>query len=147
MPFDGAGLVFDERVSKLDEVIDLVASPDKWCKGVLRTYDGRYCIRGAIIAVKGECCLAPIVLRSIRGVTRKHYLSIEAFNDHYDTDHARVLTVLVHARDVLVSGELDPGSSKTFALAHWRASLWALLAGPSVANLARSSASIANSGQ
>jgi hypothetical protein len=44
MPFDGVGFASDDRVSKLDQVISLLATPDKWCKGQFNTPDGRYCI-------------------------------------------------------------------------------------------------------
>jgi hypothetical protein len=43
MPFDGVGFASD------DQVISLLATPDKWCKGQFNTPDGRYCIRGAIM--------------------------------------------------------------------------------------------------
>ena len=51
MPFDGVGYIGNESVRKMDEVIDLLGTPDKWCKGALRSHDGRYCIRGAVRAV------------------------------------------------------------------------------------------------
>src|SRR5260370_7539534 len=50
MPFDGVGFGFDDRVGKIDKVINLLATPHRWCKGTLRTHDGRHCIRGAIMA-------------------------------------------------------------------------------------------------
>ena len=101
MPFDGIGFAFDERVTKMDRVIELIATPDKWCRHTLRTYDGQRCIRGAMVAVEAHC-LAPIILRTIREVTGKHYFSIESFNDHPSTDHAQVLRVLAKARDELI---------------------------------------------
>src|SRR5438552_5749187 len=95
MPFDGIGFAFDDRVSKIDEVIDLLATPDKWCKAQFKTPDGRYCLRGAIRAVEGAEFLKPIVLRAIREVTGERYLRIEAFNDYSYTQHTQVLRVLV----------------------------------------------------
>ena len=68
MPFDGVGLGFDDRMYKIDRVIDLLATPDRWCKGTLWTHDGRHCIRAAITAVDGAT-LRPIVLRAINEVT------------------------------------------------------------------------------
>jgi hypothetical protein len=53
MPFDGVGFRLDDRASKIDQVIDLLATSDKWCKGQFRTADGRYCIHGAITVVQG----------------------------------------------------------------------------------------------
>src|SRR6184192_3522986 len=94
MPFDGIGFAFDDRVSKIDEVINLLATPDKWCKAQFKTPDGRYCLRGAIRAVEGAEFLKPIVLRAIREVTGERYLRTESFNDHPYTQHAQVLRVL-----------------------------------------------------
>jgi hypothetical protein len=106
MPFDGIGFAFDERVSKMNQVIQLLATPDKWCKGTLKTYDGHRCIRGAMMDVADAHCLAPIILRAIREVTEKHYFSIETFNDHPYTDHAQVLRVLSRAFDDLIRAQI-----------------------------------------
>lgn len=106
MPFDGVGLGLDERVGKIDKVIELLATPDRWCKGTLKTHDGRRCIRGAIMAVDGVGTLQPVVLRAINEVTGRHYRRIESFNDHPDTDHGQVVEVLSRARDDLVAGRL-----------------------------------------
>ena len=69
MPFDGVGLGLDDRVGKIDRVIDLLGTPERWCKGTLKTHDGRRCIRGAIMAVDGVGTLQPAVLRAINEVT------------------------------------------------------------------------------
>jgi hypothetical protein len=106
MPFDGVELGFDERMYKMDKVIDLLAAPERWCKGKFRTYDGRHCIRGAIMAVDGLGTLRPIVLRAINEVTGRHYRSIEAFNDHPITDNTQVVEVLARARTNLAMGHL-----------------------------------------
>ena len=87
MPFDGVGLGLDDRVGKIDKVIDLLGTSDRWCKGTLKTHDGRRCIRGAIMAVDGVGTLQPVVLRAINEVTGRHYRRIESFNDHPDTNH------------------------------------------------------------
>src|SRR5207237_3720628 len=60
MPFDGIGFACD-RVNKIDEVIRLLATADRWCKTQFETPDGRYCLRGAIRAVEGAEVLKPIV--------------------------------------------------------------------------------------
>src|ERR1041384_5900827 len=104
MPFDGVGLGLDERVGKIDKVIDLLATPDKWCKGTLKTHDGRRCLAGAIMAVDGVVTLQPVVLRAINEVTGRHYRRIESFNDHPDTDHVQVVEVLSRGRGALVAG-------------------------------------------
>jgi hypothetical protein len=65
---------------QIHRVIDLLATPEKWCKATLRTIDGRHCIRGALLEADGLGTLGPIVLRAINEVTGRHYRSIEAFN-------------------------------------------------------------------
>src|SRR5260370_9579051 len=108
MPFDGVGFALDDRVGKIDKVIDLLATPNKWCKGNFKTPDGRYCIRGAIMAVDGADYLRPIVLRAIREVTGKQYRRIESFTDHVDTYHPQVLAVLMRAREQFLISQIDP---------------------------------------
>ena len=103
MPFDGVGFPIDDRVSKIDQVTDLLATPDQWCKAQFKTHDGRYCIRGAMMAVQGADFLKPIMLKAIREVTGQRYLRIESFNDHPYTQHAQVLRVLMRARQLVVS--------------------------------------------
>src|SRR5215813_14355561 len=120
MPFDGVGFAFQDRVSKIDQVIDLLATPDKWCQGSYKTPDGRYCIRGAIVTVEGANNLRPIVLQAIREVTGKHYFRIESFNDHADTNHAQVVQVLMRARADLISAQMDMKHSGTIT---WRVRL------------------------
>lgn len=125
MPFDGIEFALDDRLSKMDQVISLLDAPNKWCKGVLKTYDGKYCLRGAIMAVHDGLSLQPVVLRAIREVTGKHYLRIEGFNDRAETDHDQVLAVLERARNHLISAHL--GHRSTSALVTWREKLPALL--------------------
>jgi hypothetical protein len=93
-------------MGKIDKVINLLATPDRWCKGTLRTHDGRHCIRGAIMAVDGVGTLQPVVLRAINEVTGRHYRRIESFNDHPDTVHAQVVEVLARARIDMAAGHL-----------------------------------------
>ena len=121
MPFDGVGLGLDDRVGKIDRVIDLLGTSDRWCKGTLKTHDGRRCIRGAIMAVDGVGTLQPVVLRAINEVTGRHYRRIESFNDHPDTHHGQVVEVLERARDDLIAGRLATLRSKPAAPVGWRA--------------------------
>jgi len=124
MPFDGVGLGLDDRVGKIDRVIDLLGTPDRWCKGTLKTHDGRRCIRGAIMAVDGVGTLQPVVLRAINEVTGRHYRRIESFNDHPDTDHVQVMEVLTRARDDLIVGRLTALRNKpATAPAGWHVKL------------------------
>ena len=83
----------------MDEVIDLLGTPDKWCKGALRSHDGRYCIRGAVRAVDAADALEPSILEAIGQVAGKRFRRIESFNDHPNTSHEQVLAVLHRARD------------------------------------------------
>jgi hypothetical protein len=106
MPFDGVGFTTNETVHKIDEVIDLLATPDKWCKGALRSHDGRYCIRGAVRAVDAADALEPTILDAIGQVAGKRFRRIESFNDHPNTSHEQVLAVLSRARDALYSGDV-----------------------------------------
>jgi hypothetical protein len=80
MPFDGVGFIGNESVRKMDEVIDLLGTPDRWCKGALRSHDGRYCIRGAVRAVDAAETLEPSILEAIGQVAGKRFRRIESFN-------------------------------------------------------------------
>lgn len=104
MPFDGVGFVSDESLQKIDAVIDLLATPDKWCKGALRSHDGRYCIRGAVRAVDGADLLEPTILQSIGEVAGKRFRRIESFNDHPNTSHEQVVAVLTRTRETIRAG-------------------------------------------
>src|SRR5258705_4994181 len=104
MPFDGVGCVVDESVQNVDTVIDLLATPVRWCKGALRSHDGRYCIRGAIRAVNGAELLEPVILQAIGQVAGRRFRRIEAFNDHPNTSHDQVVAVLARARHNIEAG-------------------------------------------
>ena len=122
MPFDGAGFAAGDRVSKIDQVIDLLATPNQWCKAQFKTHDRRYCIRGAMLAVDGAEVLKPVVLQAIREVTGRHYLWIESFNDHPYTQHTEVLRALHRARQLVVNG-WTPGFPQLRERTGWSALL------------------------
>lgn len=105
MPFDG-GLNQGrfEAIEKLDRVVDLLATADRWCKGALVTREGRRCIVGAMQAVGAVGVLRRPVLTAIQEVTGRPYMSIEFFNDCASTTHGLVLDVLARARADLMSG-------------------------------------------
>src|ERR1700719_3853610 len=63
--------------------------------------------------------LRPIVLRAINEVTGRHYRSIEAFNDHPNTDHAQVVEVLARARTDLAVGHLAAIRARPSAPVGW----------------------------
>jgi hypothetical protein len=128
MPFDGVGLIGNESVRKIDEVIDLLATPEKWCKGALRSHDGRYCIRGAVRAVDAADVLEPPILDAIGEVAGKRFRRIESFNDHPNTSHDQVLAVLGRARANLALGRAGPAIQQTApapatGFAAWRGAL------------------------
>ncbi len=98
MPLDGTG--YERRIQaldKIDEVINLLGDESRWCKGFVKTPDGRYCILGAMQAAHAGKELAEPIMLAISQVTgRSHW--IDRFNDHPLTTHADVLKVLQQAR-------------------------------------------------
>ena len=127
MPFDGVGLASDDRLGKIDKVIDLLATPDRWLQGALRDGNGRYCLRGAMMAVDALVSLRPVILRAIKDVTGKYFLQVETFNDHFDTRHDQVLRVLVLARDKIVADRLTAARDTARQQMSWRAKLRAIM--------------------
>jgi hypothetical protein len=116
MPFDGTGYEGRiEALDKMDKVIDLLAREDRWCKQQLRSYDGRRCILGAMMAADATIALKEPILLAIKQVTGRDYLRIEMFNDHPLTTHALVVRVLGQARENIINGvaerALVPASS------------------------------------
>lgn len=104
MPLDDTGFrKHSKPLDKIERVIDLLATQDRWCKGELVTRDGRRCIMGAIEAVRGTDVLVRPVLLAIRQVTARDFGRIERFNDDAATTHALVLTVLSRARDNILN--------------------------------------------
>ena len=124
MPFDGAGFAADQPLQKLDAVIDLLASPRHWCKGVLKTRNGQYCIRGALMEVDALDLLQPVVMQAIHDVAGRRFRRIEHFNDHPNTDHQQVLAVLDRARERIAAGTpaaaLRASPVANSPLARWR---------------------------
>jgi hypothetical protein len=104
MPFDGVGYISNEPLRKIDAVIDLLSVPDKWCKGALRSHDGRYCIRGAVMSVGATDALEPAILQAIGEVAGRRFRRIESFNDYPNTTHEQVVAVLQRARENVAGG-------------------------------------------
>jgi hypothetical protein len=124
MPFDGVGFISTEPVRKIDEVIDLIGTPDRWCKGALRSHDGRYCIRGAVRAVDAGEVLEPAILEAIGQVAGKRFRRIESFNDHPNTSHEHVMAVLDRARENLILGRVGPAPDRLAQRQPSRLSAW-----------------------
>jgi hypothetical protein len=107
MPFDGTGLEGRrEGLSKINKVIELLATEERWGKQQLRSYDGRYCVLGAMMAADAITLKEPVLL-GIKQITGRNYLRIEMFNDHPLTTHGLVLQVLNQTRDNIVAGILE----------------------------------------
>jgi len=106
MPFDGKEYITRiDAVQKIDQVIELLSSPDRWCKGALyRPSGGQRCILGAIQAVDAVAMLRVPVLHAIHQITGKNYQHIETFNDARSTTHPLVMQVLLRARGNLSEG-------------------------------------------
>lgn len=110
MPFDGAEFfVPGERLQRLETVIQLIDDPASWGKGTLKSSDGRYCIRGAIIAAGGIGVLEPPILEAVNQVTGKAYARIEQFNDDAATNHQLVCRVLARTWENLADGTAVTG--------------------------------------
>jgi TorA maturation chaperone TorD len=99
MPFDD--LMLEEQsdaLAKIDKVIALLATEDKWCKFFAESSDGRRCLWGAMWAEDATSIVEKPVLDAIRRVTGEHHWQIDTFNDHPTTTHAAILEVLHQAR-------------------------------------------------
>lgn len=112
MPFDGTGREpCFEALGKIDQVIDLLASDDRWCKGRIYTEDGRRCLLGALKSANAQSTLKAPILAAIRQVTGRQFTSIPRFNDDLATTHATVLRVLERARANIEAGVYEPPRS------------------------------------
>ena len=126
MPFDGTQAPRLIAYEKIEEVMKLIGSEDRWCKGSLSTLDGRRCLVAAMQTVHAQQMLEPIVLHAIRDVTGKHFRRIERFNDHRTTSHATVMQVLGRARDSLFESALVPAQQAVHGgFGGWLRRMWA----------------------
>ncbi len=121
MPFDGTGYENrSEALERMDKVIELLSREDRWCKQQLRSYDGRRCILGAMMAADATIILKDPILLAIKQVTGRDYLRIEMFNDHPLTTHGLVVKVLNQARENVVQGVVTrPQSAAALATGTW----------------------------
>jgi hypothetical protein len=122
MPFDG--IDYEKRLdslAKMDRVIALLSTEGRWCKQQLRSYDGRRCLLGAMMAADATIALREPILTAIRQVTGTDHLRIELFNDHPATSHKLLLDVLAQARGNIMTGAVD-----TAPPAQARLGLWSL---------------------
>jgi len=121
MPFDGGHTDTTEYLEKLDAIIDLIGTPEKWTQGHMHR-GARYCLRGAVRKVDKNEVLRPAILSAISEVMGCHYRRIETFNDHDRTDHDTILAVLMKARENIAVGHfvVSPKREIHFLrLSHW----------------------------
>jgi hypothetical protein len=113
-----------DALEKVDKVIALLSTEDRWCKFFGESSDGRRCLWGAMWAEDAVTVLEPPVLRAIERVTGCRYESIDAFNDAAATTHAMVLAVLRQARrDLLAISPSAPRYRWSSARSGWLAPL------------------------
>jgi hypothetical protein len=120
MPFDG--IDYEKRLdslAKMDRVMALLSTEGRWCKQQLRSYDGRRCLLGAMMAADATIALREPILQAIRQVTGIDHLRIELFNDHPATTHKLLQDVLAQARSNIATGAVD-----TLPPAHARLGVW-----------------------
>jgi hypothetical protein len=107
MPFDGVD-EFDIRsraLARLDRVQSILATEDRWCKRHFRTWNGRYCLVGALMAARAKTILYDVLLMSIWDITGVSFRNIMQFNDAPGTNHQLVLSVLSRARARILAGD------------------------------------------
>lgn len=120
MPLDDTG--FRDRfdpLDKIDRVIELLATKERWCQGAFVMPDGRRCLIGAIRAVDGTPVLTRPISIAIRQVTGRRFAWIDSyniprFNDNPATTHALVLRVLFQARENIISGVVEHNVAPTW---------------------------------
>ncbi len=106
MPFDGASFPPNVALEKIDRVIELLASEDRWCKGVVRSSDGRRCLVGALLEADARNLLEPVLREAVKNVTGQTHWRLERFNDAETTTHAHILAVLQRAREDILAGRI-----------------------------------------
>lgn len=120
MPFDGVGFAANEYSQKIDAVIDLIGTPERWGKGTFRSKDGRFCLRGAIRKIDKNEVLGPVVLDAINEFADRKYVTMERFNDSNLTTHAMILAVLARARENIAMGRFRMTSTSAIRVSLFR---------------------------
>ena len=91
-------------LQKINQVIDLLPSADRWCKGTLYDTMGRRCIIGAIWSIHGGRVLYEPIRQAIQEVTGRRFVNIPKFNDHRSTTYPKVMAVLHRAKQDILNG-------------------------------------------
>jgi hypothetical protein len=119
MPFDGTDFEQALSIEKIDKVIGLLDHEDRWCKGIMRSPDGRRCLAGAIYEADARSLLTPVILQAIHEIAGRSHWRIESFNDARSTTHAEVMRVLYRARENVLSGAVVAAAEHPRAKARW----------------------------
>ncbi|HUZ75903.1 MAG TPA: hypothetical protein VMU87_23185 [Stellaceae bacterium] len=109
MPFDGTSYRRNEALAKIDAVMDLLSTEDRWCKGALKNLTGQRCLMGAMQEASA-LVLKPYILQGACDATGKTFHTVESFNDRRSTTHALVIDVLHRARRSIEMGQVPPGA-------------------------------------
>lgn len=97
MPFDNSPQVKTE-IDILDEMKVILATPDKWCKGVLMDKAGAHCLVGSsdeAIVQYGQASVDAVFARMERILGQT---DIAGFNDAPTTTHRDVLALIDRTR-------------------------------------------------
>jgi hypothetical protein len=110
MPFDGYEV---SLVQLFDEMLRFFGpNGEQWIQGEWLDASGNRCLIGALAGLRAKLKLpkkdrATLLLRAaIRGHHGRR-MSIMAFNDRYKRSFADIHKVLLTARDMAITGELD----------------------------------------
>lgn len=115
MPFDNPSPELEipnkAEIAILDEMVELIATPEKWCKGAFRGGGGSYCLIGAVQEATGVRCFsypgARLACSVVCGLTRalgdvpnffRPGGSVATFNDAPETTHADILNLIARTR-------------------------------------------------
>jgi hypothetical protein len=109
MPFDGTDFSRRQQLlDKLDLVVRLLDSEDKWCKHQFLSWGGKRCILAALFLTHSRHLLAPVILAAARDITGTRFTRIDNFNDDPATDYALVTTVLDRVHERILTGHIPP---------------------------------------
>ena len=128
MPFDGLETPVN-YLAKLDQVIDLIESPNRWIKHNYRNPQG-YCLKEALDVAGISEIFEPIILKTVSELTEREFCCIESFNDHPETMHDDIVVVLHRVRADTIAGKFDlPAYAMPTPVFTWNAQC-----GPTVRN-------------
>ncbi|HWI28549.1 MAG TPA: hypothetical protein VN668_16365 [Stellaceae bacterium] len=105
MSLESTDMPESEALRKIDDVIDLLGSEERWCKHARHLADGRRCLVAALQEAHAEQPLWRAVLRAARENTGQRYVGLAAFNDDARTTHGQLLSVLRNTRQKIALGE------------------------------------------